>query len=325
MKKLRIGILGCANIAEKHIVPALTELKMKYEIIGIASRNLDKARLFASKFNIKPYAGYDSLIDKEKIDVIYIPLPNSLHYEWIMKAMDQGIHVLAEKPLTTSYKETKEIIQKAQQQKLAVVENFQFRFHSQLKTIVEIIDNDVIGEIKCIRSSFGFPPFSNQDNIRYKKELGGGALLDAGAYPVKISSMFLGEDISVKASKLAYNPELQVDISGGAFLSSKNSNLFSEIAFGFDNYYQCNLELWGSKGKLTAERIFTSPPNYNPSIIIEDKHGKEKKVLPEDNHFVNMLNHVYELIEVGNFENEYKQNLIQSRLLEKMRETAENE
>ena len=325
MNSLKIGILGCSNIAERHILPSLGSLTEKYEIKGIASRDLDKARIFASKFNSKPYLGYENLLDTEKIDIVYIPLPNSLHYEWIMKALDRGIHVLAEKSLTTSYVKTKELIDKAKQKKLAVIENFQFRFHSQLKYILDLVKKNVIGELRCIRSSFGFPPFQDEENIRYKRELGGGALLDAGAYPVKISQIFLSEEISVKSAKLFYDNKFNVDIWGGAFISDDKSSLFSEIAFGFDNYYQCNLELWGSKGKIKADRIFTSPPNYQPSITIENKNGEENKVLPEDNHFINMLNHVHSLIEAGDFENEYRQNLIQSRLLEEIRKVAENE
>ena len=240
-----------------------------------------------------------------------------------MKAIDKGIHILAEKSLSVSLNETARIIDKAREKGVAVVENFQFRFHSQLKYIFDLLTKGRIGELRCLRSSFGFPPFNDENNIRYKKELGGGALLDAGAYPVKITQLFLGEDVSVKSAKLFYDEKFGVDTWGGAFLSANDSPLFSEVAFGFDNYYQCNLELWGSKGKITADRIFTAPPGFKPTVLIENENGKKTKHLDADNHFVNMLNYFYELIMNGDYEEEYRQNVNQSRLLQEVRESAD--
>ncbi|MBU1101719.1 MAG: Gfo/Idh/MocA family oxidoreductase [Bacteroidetes bacterium] len=322
MDRLKIGILGCANIAKKSLLPALISPHSKFIVEGIASRSKNKSMELASDYNCEAYEGYDSLITKGNIDVVYIPLPNALHFEWIMKALDNGIHVLAEKSLSCSLSETVQITNKAREKKLAVVENFQFRFHSQLKYISDLVKDNVIGELRSVRSSFGFPPFDEKENIRYKKELGGGALFDAGAYPVKISQIFLGENISVQAAKLHFDNRYDVDTWGGAFLSEDNSSIFSEIAFGFDNFYQCNLELWGSKGKIVAERIFTAPPGFQPTISFETTEKKETKLLPADNHFINMLNYLHELILSGSFEKEHKQNLNQSRLLEEIKELA---
>jgi predicted dehydrogenase len=122
------------------------------------------------------------------------------------------------------------------------------------------VDGGQIGELRCVRASFGFPPFPDAGNIRYQPELGGGALLDVGAYPIKISQILLGENLSVTAAKTFVDSEKCVDIWGGGFLSQNDGPLFSEIAFGFDHHYQCGIELWGSRGKLTANRLFTAPP-----------------------------------------------------------------
>lgn len=321
MKKLRIGILGCANIAKKHILPAIESLQSKFQLEGIASRDNLKAKMCASTYNCNIFDSYESLIEDSNIDVVYIPLPNALHFKWIMKALANGIHVLSEKSLSCSLLETQKIISRAKEKKLVVIENFQFRFHPQLKYILNLLERDEIGELRCMRSSFGFSPFADKNNIRYSNELGGGALLDAGAYPVKLSQMILGNNISATSAKLSYNSS-NVDIWGGAFLSSSDSALFSEIAFGFDNYYQCNLELWGSKGKIVADKIFTASPGYQPTITIESTFKKETKLIPAENHFVKMLEYVHSTILNGNFEGEYKQNLNQSRLLEEIRKLA---
>ena len=99
-----------------------------------------------------------------------------------------------------------------------LLENFQFRFHSQLAYIMGLVEDGTIGELRNIRSSFGFPPFPDKNNIRYSKDLCGGALLDAGAYPIKISQIFLGNSINVKTADLSIDKELEVDIWGSATL-----------------------------------------------------------------------------------------------------------
>ena len=199
MKKLvNIGILGCANIAHKYIIPTLLEMSV-YNIIGIASRTKEKANQFSNTFFIKPYYSYESLLNVEELEAIYIPLPNALHAEWIEKAFGKGLHVLVEKSLATSFEDVLRLNRMALEKKYVLLENFQFRFHKQLEVIKELVKDGKIGPLRCVRSSFGFPPFSDKKNIRYNKKLGGGALLDAGAYPVKISQIFLGNDIEVAA------------------------------------------------------------------------------------------------------------------------------
>ena len=90
-----------------------------------------------------------------------------------------------------------------------------------MKKIKEIIAEGLIGEIRSVKSYFGFPPFNSLDNIRYSKALGGGSLYDAGAYPIKIMQEFLGQDIFIASSNLKYDPNLKVDIWGGAFIKRK--------------------------------------------------------------------------------------------------------
>lgn len=323
-KKITIGVLGTANIATRSIIPNILEFKNKFELVGIASRQKSKAVRTATKFGTNFYHGYDKLLSIEELDAIYIPLPNSLHFEWIDKALEGGVNVLVEKSLACMYNDVKFLNQRAKEKKLVLLENFQFRFHSQLQYILEIVESGKLGELRCVRSSFGFPPFSDKKNIRYQKELGGGALLDAGAYPIKISQIFLGKNSIVSAAKLSMDAERGIDIWGGAFMKQLNGNLFSEIAFGFDHYYQCSIELWGNQGKLFTNRIFTANPLVAPEIVIETRKGKELITIEPDNHFKNMLNHFYSLcIGDADREEEYIQNINQARLISELKEKAE--
>jgi len=324
-RKINIGVLGCANIAERFMIPAIISLNQHFNLIGIASRNLEKAAQFAEKANAKPYNSYEELIDDPLLDAVYIPLPNALHAQWIEIALGLGLHVLVEKSMACSYEEVRELNKIAKARSLVLLENFQFRFHTQLAFIKKILHEGTIGELRCMRSSFGFPPFPNENNIRYQKELGGGALLDVGAYPIKLSQIFLGENIDVKEANFYFDENKGVDIWGGAYLKQRDGVLFSEIAFGFDNFYQCNLELWGSKGKIYTNRIFTASPEHEPIIELETMAGKEMIKLPVDYHFKNMLMHFYDLIiSKKGIKNEYLQNVNQARLIEELKNKASN-
>lgn len=323
MRKINIGVLGCASIARRFLVPAILDLHENFHLQGIASRTAVSADACAATFSTKSYTGYQSLLDDEEVDAVYIPLPNALHVEWIERALENNLHVLVEKSLAYTLREVQQLNSLARQKQLALVENFQFRFHRQLAMIRAMVDEDRIGSLRCIRSSFGFPPFPDRENIRYSKALGGGALLDAGAYPVKVAQMFLGHDATVKAASMSIDPQMNVDLWGGAFLQQQNSPLFAELAFGFDNHYQCNLELWGSKGKITATRIFTAPPGYSAEIIVETADGKETISVDPDHHFKNMLLHFHRLATTGQgLEAEYEQNIEQVRLLEAIKQAA---
>lgn len=319
-KLIKIGVLGCADIAQRAVIPAILDFPNYYSLYGIASRNLQKASQTANKCGCPAFGSYNELIDQLDLDAIYIPLPNALHAQWIEKSLKRGLHVLVEKSLACSLNDVQQLNDMASENKLILLENFQFRFHKQFKKILKIIDSGVCGDLRCIRSSFGFPPFSNADNIRYKKELGGGALLDAGAYTIKISQLIMGNDIQVKTAKLNHDSTRDIDIWGGGFIQQKNGDLFSEVAFGFDHFYQCSLEIWGSKGRLTANRIFTAPPDYEAEIIIETSEGFKKEKIPPDNHFKNMLIHFHELInEVKDPSCEYISNVYQARLIEEFK------
>jgi predicted dehydrogenase len=266
---------------------------------------------------------YDELVNDPLTDAIYVPLPTGLHWQWVTRCLEAGKHVLCEKSLGCTFGEVYDMVTLARTKKAFLLENFQFRFHSQHAFVKETLTSGVLGEIRCFRSSFGFPPFADgRANIRYQAELGGGALLDAGAYTLKATTFIIGDEFDVSAASLRYSQEYGVDVGGGVFLTNRNG-LVSETAFGFDHFYQCNYEVWGSKGKLTAKRAFTAPPGFAPEVVIETKTGIEVRVLPPDNHFSKMLSYFSESIgDETACEVEYAQCLTQARLLQKARECA---
>lgn len=317
---VHIGVLGVASIATRSVIPAILSLPGRYKLTGIASRDLSKANISATAFGGKAYGTYESLLIDPSIDAVYIPLPNALHYPYVMMALEYGKHVLVEKSLGCSLSEVEQMVEIARANNLILLENFQFRFHSQLSTILQLVTDGVIGDLRSVRVAFGFPPFPDPDNIRYSPELGGGALLDAGAYAMKIAPFFLGNDPVVVHGSMVFKPDRKVDIWGGGVLQQRNGPLFCHFAYGFDHYYQCSLELWGSVGKLSTNRIFTAPPNLKPKLLIETRDGVQECILPADDHFKNMMEYFYRLI-VGSTPTfiEYESNIQQATLIHQLR------
>ena len=311
MKKIRFGILGCADIAKRLVIPNIKKLN-QFELVAVASRSLEKAEVFASRFNCLAVHGYENLISRSDIDCVYIPLPNGLHHEWIMKSLKQGKHVLAEKPFTEDYLKTKEILELANKKMLCVYENFMFTYHTQFEAVFKLLDSGEIGEIRLFRSSFGFPEIKKTDNIRYKKQLAGGAVLDAGAYTLKASIFFLGSELKVIGANLNKLGN-EVDFQGSAMLQN-SKGIVAQIAFGFDNFYQNVIEIWGSKGKITLSRAFTAREGIMPGVTIEKQNKRTEILLPADNQMQKILLDFSQSI-ISDYSKEFQNILLQSKLL----------
>lgn len=320
MTKLCIGVMGCANIATRTVIPTMDRMD-SFDVVSVASRSAEKAETTAQRFGCKPVIGYDALLSDNTLDAIYMPLPTGLHEEWVMKCLEAGKHVLIEKSLAINLASAQRIVKAARDKDLLIMENFMFLYHSQHATIRNMIKNGDIGDIRCFRSSFGFPPLP-ADNFRYDRALGGGALLDAAAYTVRASQLFLGTDLSVSGAVLNYFESSDADIFGGAFLSAPNGQ-FSEVAFGFDNFYQCDYEIWGSKGKITAKKAFTPKPNERPKIIIERQDHYSEILADADDHFENILSEFSNRIMSAEYADKYDEILHQSRLLQEIRDISD--
>lgn len=295
-------------------------LSKRVRPIAVASRSGSKAREFAAMFSCDAVTGYENLLRRDDIDAVYLPLPTGLHEEWVTRSLEAGKHVLVEKSFAANHDSALRMIDLARRSKLLVMENFMFLYHSQTAFVRDLIGRGEIGELRGFRSSFGFPPL-DEDNFRYKKALGGGALLDAAAYTVRASQLFLGDEPEVKAARLITPENAGVDIYGGAFMTAANG-LVAQLAWGFDNFYQCRYELWGSQGRLVAHRAFTAGPGYKPTISLEKPGEKFNYLLDADNHFANLLEQFANCVRSDDKEEKYREIENQSKLLDQVRRCA---
>jgi predicted dehydrogenase len=198
-KRLRWGVISTANIGRAAVIPALLR-SGNGELVAVASRDEEGANTFAAQQGIsQAYGSYEALLAAGDIDAVYIPLPNSLHREWTIKAAEAGKHILCEKPLALNAAECGEMASAAEQYGVVLMEAFMYRFHPQTEKVLDLLQVGAIGEPRLINATFTFR-LSNPANIRLSAELGGGSLMDVGCYCVNISRTLAGaEPVEVQA------------------------------------------------------------------------------------------------------------------------------
>lgn len=340
---IKIGVLCPADIAIRRFLPALSKISdIKFIGMGVCNREerisadeyseqdlrniiqkqFDKASQCVMTYGGKVYDSYLNVLKDPDIDAVYIPLPPALHSYWTRIALENGKHVLIEKPSFLSSLEARELCRLADERKLTLYENYMFLLHSQLTEIEKIIKSGRIGDVRLYRMCFGFPHRGYLD-FRYKKDLGGGALNDAGGYPICLARNFLGNSINIQSSHLEYDSVTGVDLYGAGTLIN-DKGVIAQIAFGMDNAYKCELEVWGSSGTLYSNRIFTAPDNFTPNVVL--KRDEEETVKLEcDDAFMKSILRFYECIYDDNLRKECIVKMLeQVALVEKFRELGDN-
>jgi dTDP-3,4-didehydro-2,6-dideoxy-alpha-D-glucose 3-reductase len=276
-RPLRIGVLGCADIARRRMLPAFAAAD-GIEIAAVASRDAARAADVAGRYGCRPVTGYAHLLALDDVDAVYIPLPAALHAPWTRAALLAGKHVLAEKPLTCDPTRTRALLALAAERSLALMENVMFVHHPQHQAVRTLVADGAIGELRSFSAAFAVPRLPAGD-IRHLPELGGGALFDIGVYPVRAAVHFLGEQLHPLAATLHTRPDSAVESAGAALLRDEHG-VSAQLTFGMDHAYRSAYELWGSQGRITLDRAFTPPPDHRPVIHLERRGTTERIELP---------------------------------------------
>ncbi|MFG2718573.1 Gfo/Idh/MocA family protein [Streptomyces sp. NPDC048416] len=276
-RPLRIGVLGCADIARRRMLPAFAATD-GIEVTAIASRDPARAAELAGRHGCRPVTGYARLLDRDDVDAVYVPLPAALHATWVRAALLAGKHVLGEKPLTCEPASTRALSALAGERSLALMENVMFVHHPQHRAVRELLAGGAIGELRSFSAAFAVPRLPAHD-IRHAPELGGGALFDIGVYPVRAAAHFLGERLHTVAATLHAGPGSAVETAGAALLRDEHG-VSAQLTFGMHHSYRSAYEVWGSDGRITLERAFTPPPGHRPVIQLERRGVTERIELP---------------------------------------------
>ena len=246
-QKIRWGVLSTAQIAKTAIIPAIRSLN-NCVVAAVASRSLEKAESFASELDIpKAYGTYEELLADPEIDAIYNPLPISMHHEWTLKCAQANKPVLCEKPFAFTAKEAKEMIHVFSDKKLLLAEALMYRYHPLTQKFVSMVKEGAIGNIHNVQSNFHVQ-IPNPDDIRFKKDTGGGALLDLGCYCVSVIRQITNEEpIEVTAFEKLNEEGVDVSFSGIMKFPSGVLGLFD---CNLTSQFSCGYSVVGSEGKL---------------------------------------------------------------------------
>lgn len=271
MKQLKLGVLGVSGHFISRIILPLTQSKV-VKVVGLASRNEEKAKVVAQKWGIeKTYGSYEELLCDKDIEAVYIPLPNHLHLEWIKKAVTAGKHVICEKPLTMNAKETEELISYVKPSGMKVMEAFMYRHHPKWKRVRQIIDCKEIGEVTSIHTMFAYNN-TNPENIRNVKAYGGGALMDIGCYAISSSRYIMNAEPNQVISLITEHPEFKTDIVTSGILDyGKARCLFTTSTTSMAAQ---EVKIYGTSGTVTVKIPFNDHYDCCGEIIVHNGLGE---------------------------------------------------
>ena len=285
------GIIGLGRIAND-FASGFSDLK-NAKLLGIASKTQKKLNEFKNKFNIEEkycFSSYDDLIYCDDIDIIYIALPHNLHFQWIMKCLENNKKILTEKPATSSLEDIKKINEILNKKDIFFTEGFMYRYHPQTKKIISLINENEIGELISMESNFGFNIVEKRNIFGFKrikfnkksrlfdKSLAGGCILDLGCYPSSLSILIAklkdpeNLNVELKNSKVEI-VSTNVDIDSYTNLHFSNG-FVSSIGCSFKKDLGKSTKIIGSKGSMLIYDSWHCSPmkiDLGNKEIFEDK------------------------------------------------------
>jgi predicted dehydrogenase len=265
--KVRWAVLGVAKIATTKVIPAMQKGDWS-EVVAIASRDLNKATAAADKLGIrKAFGSYEDALSDPEIDAIYNPLPNHLHVPWSIRAAEAGKHVLCEKPIAMSVAECRTLIAARDRTGVKIGEAFMVRTHPQWLRVRELANSGEIGDLRVVLGAFSY---FNRDpaNIRNKPDIGGGAIMDIGCYPIQIARFLFGREPETATALIDRDPEMQTD---------RLSSVLLEFAYGHCVFtcstqlvpYQ-RIQVLGTKGRIEVEVPFNPSPDRKTRLLVDN-------------------------------------------------------
>jgi xylose dehydrogenase (NAD/NADP) len=295
-KPLGWGILSTANIGRAAVIPAIQE-SATGEVVAVASRDKKRAEDFAAANSIPDAHGsYEELLDDERIDAIYIPLPNNLHREWTIRAADAGKHVLCEKPLALSADECDEMAAAADSAGVVCMEAFMYRFHPRIDAVSDLIATGVLGEVRSMYSAFTFK-LASPDNIRLDPDLGGGSLMDVGCYCINVfRTISANEPTEVQAQAVWTDRGVDEQMAGMLRFEGGKIAQF-DCALTMERR-EC-LHIAGTDGHLEVPRVFIPGTD---DVTIEEFHGRgeaKSHAVSGVNQYTAMVEHFADCVLTG--------------------------
>jgi xylose dehydrogenase (NAD/NADP) len=289
LNKLKWGILGCAGIADQHIITAIQQSNSG-EVLAVASRTKERAKSMAGKHGIPRYYGnYEALLSDAEIEAIYIPLPNHLHCEWVVSAAAAGKHVLCEKPLALSEGEAIEMATACQKANVQLAEAYMYRHHPRYERAKQLIKSGQIGDVRGVVGQFTFDLSGRAGDIRFRSDMGGGSTYDDGCYPISAARLLLGTEPEAVTAHSLFSPQHDnVDMMNTALLEFP-SGIGAMLQFGMWCDGRNEIQVLGSKGSLLIPNAFYYEPPAETKLLINTQGKKTEEHFGSINHYVRQI------------------------------------
>jgi len=266
MGTLRWGLLSTARI-NRRVIPSI-RIAQRSVLAAVASRDLSTGHAYAQEWQIpRVFGSYEEMLASDEVDAVYISLPNKLHAEWSIRALEAGKHVLCEKPFAVSLDEVDQMISASQKTGCRIAEGFMYRHHPQTLLVKELVAQKRIGEIITIRGAFHFK-LDAPANIRLNQALSGGSLWDVGVYPLSYAQMLL-DAAPLDVFGWQHTGPSGVDTRFFAQMRYA-SGVVSQFTSSFDGPFFAVIEIVGSNGRITITRPFTAIHNSQVTLIHPD-------------------------------------------------------
>ena len=286
---MRIGMLGAAWIGPMGLVEPAKEVD-GVEVTGLAARDPERARAYADEHGIPMvFDSYQDLLASSEIDAVYNPLPNSHHARWTMAALEAGKPVLLEKPFTANADEARQVAQAAERTGLVVMEAYHWRFHPQAERAIELVAEGAVGKVTHVEAAMVFPSMHGPDDIRYRYDLAGGALMDTGSYALSNLRAF-GELEVVRAEAEEMAPDVDVRMTAELRYLDRDATAAIISAFtgtdqkaelgdpdtvdpdAFDFEFQADVVVTGTEGRLLIDNPLA--PMWGSGLTVTDPDGQ---------------------------------------------------
>ncbi|AXB56914.1 Gfo/Idh/MocA family protein [Flavobacterium fluviale] len=263
-RKIKWGIVGLGNIAAQFAADLL--LVENAALTAVASRDISKAEQFAEKFGaLRMYNSYDLIFKDKEVDIIYIATPHNSHAALSIKALENGKHVLCEKPMALSYEDSLRMIEASKKNNKFFMEAFWTRFIPSIQDIVQKVNSGILGEVNYIKADFAFHGSETENKRLFDKELGGGALFDIGVYPLFLSYILLGNPKEIIAKAIKHKNDIDLQTSMILQYESAQSVLHASIVSESD----MKASISGTNGRIELNSPWFVADGY--SIFINEE------------------------------------------------------
>jgi D-xylose 1-dehydrogenase (NADP+, D-xylono-1,5-lactone-forming) len=281
---LRVGLLSTAQINLKLLGGARAAEGV--EVVAVASRSRERAEAYTAEHGLgRAHGSYDALLADAEVDAVYVPLPNSLHVAWSIRALEAGKHVLCEKPLTRRPADAVAAFDEAERAGRLLAEGFMWRHHPQVRRLRELLAEGAVGELRLVRATFAFDIFGmdRAGDVRLRPDLDGGSLMDVGCYCVSALRLLAGEPERVAGRQVVGSDGVDVRFAGTMAFPS---GVLGAFDCGLDMVAHNVLEVVGDKGSI----VLADPWHGRaPSIVLRRPDGHEAVAVASANSYAREL------------------------------------